>query len=127
MSIDLDKLPSSTIFKLANLYDKKRKNSNEKLRMARNPGYRRRETFKLKTKILEKFGNRCGMCGFSDRRALQIDHVNGGGNKGLNAKIGFTFYRKVIADSSGEYQILCANCNLIKYMESIGRYSADVA
>src|SRR5215472_10179014 len=34
---------------------------------------------KLKDKLLSKFGAKCATCGFSDVRALQLDHVNGDG------------------------------------------------
>lgn len=75
-----------------------------------------------RTKILEKYGNKCSRCGFSDIRALQIDHVNGGGNKELNSlKIGGSrgsYYKVVLGDTTGKYQILCANCNWIKRYEN---------
>src|SRR3990167_3657310 len=29
--------------------------------------------------VLDVLGNKCSRCGFSDKRALQIDHKNGGG------------------------------------------------
>src|SRR3990172_4802494 len=32
---------------------------------------------------LELLGSRCVRCGFTDARALQIDHINGGGSKEL--------------------------------------------
>ena len=40
--------------------------------------------------------NKCLKCGFSDRRALQIDHINGGGIK--ERRIGNTrqFHHKVL-------------------------------
>ena len=28
--------------------------------------------------FFKEFGNKCCRCGFSDKRALQIDHINGG-------------------------------------------------
>jgi predicted HNH restriction endonuclease len=72
----------------------------------------------LRAKALEVFGSVCGSCGFSDVRALQIDHVNGGGGaERAVIKSRHSFYNKVIADSTG-YQLLCANCNWIKRAEN---------
>ena len=71
-------------------------------------------------KVLEKLGNKCRRCGFSDPRALQIDHVFGGGNKELSefGRSRQAYYKKVIADVEGRYQLLCANCNWIKRYEN---------
>lgn len=76
-----------------------------------------RHTWRMK--VFEKLGNKCVRCGFSDIRALQIDHVNGGGVKELRELNGDSpkFYNKVLADTNGNYQILCANCNWIKKSE----------
>lgn len=72
---------------------------------------------KRRLEILEKYGSKCGRCGFDDYRVLQIDHVNGGGKNehGMIAKT--IYYKKVLNDKSGNYQILCANCNWIKKYE----------
>jgi hypothetical protein len=70
----------------------------------------------LRGKIFDKLGHSCRRCGFADKRALQIDHVHGGG-KGESRRGGW-FYRKVLADTSGAFQILCANCNWIKRHEN---------
>jgi hypothetical protein len=75
---------------------------------------------------LIKLGDKCARCGFDDVRALQIDHVNGGGCKERgrtrNNKFGsgtrIAFYKKVINDTEGLYQCLCANCNWIKRSEN---------
>lgn len=72
----------------------------------------------LKEKIFEKLGKICCKCGFSkDIRALQIDHVFSDGKAERNlGPMGL--YKKVIQDQEGRYQILCANCNIIKRIES---------
>ena len=73
----------------------------------------------LRTQIYDKLGHRCRKCGFDDKRALQIDHIHGGGNqehKEIRNTVGFL--KKVLADIENQYQILCANCNWIKRMES---------
>lgn len=75
---------------------------------------------KLKQLAINKLGGICVRCGFSDRRALQIDHVNGDGAK--ERKIGMinstSIYKKVLADKENKYQLLCANCNWIKRVEN---------
>jgi len=80
---------------------------------------------KLRTKkeIHSLLGGVCVKCGFSDGRALQIDHINGGGyqeRKGYqtNPK---AYYRNIlqsIKDNKNKYQLLCANCNWIKRFEN---------
>jgi hypothetical protein len=72
--------------------------------------------------VLLKLGGKCVRCGFSDARALQIDHVNGGGAKedrGRNGgSRGLILYYRVLRDTGGTFQLLCANCNWIKRSES---------
>ncbi len=64
----------------------------------------------------------CQKCGFSDRRALSIDHISGGGNKHrkeLKHRSGSGFYRWL--KSKGYpigYQVLCMNCQFIKRHEN---------
>lgn len=66
-----------------------------------------------KEKAFDKLGRECVHCGFSDIRALQIDHVNsdGGFDRILSPA---AFYKKVLDDTTGAFQTLCANCNWIK-------------
>lgn len=74
----------------------------------------------LREQTLKVYGNgkiQCVLCGFNDIRALQIDHINGGGSKEI---------RKYGSGGTGQYQrlrkmnyppgyqTLCANCNWIK-------------
>jgi hypothetical protein len=70
----------------------------------------------FRKRVLTKLGGKCVRCGFSDWRALQVDHVNRHGN-------GLTFYETYLdilenGDCDGEYQCLCANCNWIKRYEN---------
>ncbi len=59
----------------------------------------------------------CARCGFSDERALQIDHVHGGGTA-ESRKIGPAgLYARILRGEPG-YQVLCANCNTIKKVEN---------
>lgn len=77
---------------------------------------RHEKTLKRRAKLLGFLGNKCVKCGFSDWRALQIDHVNGGGCKEVK-KLGLLNMYKRIYEYPQEYQLLCANCNWIKRYE----------
>lgn len=74
---------------------------------------------RLRLSCIEKLGGRCIHCGYSDHRALQIDHVNGGGTAEYRVlcKNANRFLHKVLEDTEGLYQLLCANCNWIKRCE----------
>lgn len=67
----------------------------------------------LRDAVFAKYGNRCAHCGFRDRRALQIDHVHNDRSKD-RTKPRDEYLRRVLADTTGRYQVLCANCNTIK-------------
>ena len=65
---------------------------------------------------------KCIRCGFTDIRALQIDHKNGRGTeeyKGnkMNVMGMYRFYLKNIELAKQNLQVLCANCNWIKKSE----------
>lgn len=78
----------------------------------------KREHYRLlRLKVLALLGDKCIICGFSDERALQIDHVNSDGFKERKIS-GTTFFYHVLNNLESErYQILCANCNWIKRRE----------
>ena len=71
---------------------------------------------------LETLGKVCVKCGFSDIRALQIDHMNGGGQKEIKRLGSRTKLYKLVIQSvlnkENKYQLLCANCNWIKRYEN---------
>src|SRR6267154_5684723 len=70
---------------------------------------------RIRKAAIEFLGGNCTQCGFSDVRALQIDHINGGGAVERRTKIKNNFSLvKDVFSSSGKYQLLCANCNVIK-------------
>lgn len=74
----------------------------------------REDYWELRTAALKLLGNKCQCCGFADVRALQIDHVKGGGTK--ENRRGWKWLAKV-GQHPEQYQILCANCNWIKRHE----------
>lgn len=61
---------------------------------------------------------KCSRCGFSDIRALQIDHINGGGNKHVKELNGMLVFWLQKNNFPEGFQILCANCNWIKRYEN---------
>ncbi len=63
-------------------------------------------------------GDICNECGFNDPRAMQIDHINGGGRAD---RAQFSSYYRWLDDiidnpekARKKLQILCVNCNIIK-------------
>lgn len=83
-------------------------------------GRRKRVAEQRKT-LLTIFGNKCCKCSFDDSRALNIDHVNGGGTV-ERERIGGGYYSYLLRKSDEElkrdYQLLCCNCNQIKKIEN---------
>lgn len=77
-------------------------------------------TSKYRQAVLDTLGCFCNRCGFADVRALQIDHVKGGGHKERSSASGYTYYKRILANSDLKalYQVLCANCNWIKRHEN---------
>ncbi|MFA5130684.1 MAG: hypothetical protein WC477_07300 [Patescibacteria group bacterium] len=89
-----------------------------------NRNNQRRRRLERKKRIVKIFGNKCQKCGFEDWRALQVDHINGGGLKEVKSfKHRDNYYASLEKEVlSGKYQLLCANCNWIKrYEEKEGR------
>lgn len=71
---------------------------------------------RLRHDILDRLGCVCVGCGNTDRRILQIDHRFGGGAEERRLLGSGVAYLKHIQRNlwSGNYQILCPNCNTIK-------------
>ena len=73
---------------------------------------------KSRAQVIFHLGAACTKCGFdADWRALQIDHVNGGGVSDRRSKSWKKYFDSVLTCTTGEYQLLCANCNFIKRYE----------
>jgi hypothetical protein len=84
----------------------------------------RQRRINCKLTILDRYGKYCATCGFEDIRALQLDHINGNGNEervkvgGSTKFSGWRFYDYLIKQGLPDgYQILCANCNMIKQLK----------
>ncbi len=86
----------------------------------------------LTLELQEQFGGHCespdcrwhnddGTIGCTDRRALQFDHVGGGGStepRGLTRLYLIRRDLKWAKPKERNYQLLCANCNWIKRHEA---------
>lgn len=70
--------------------------------------------------LLSFFGGKCCKCGFSDVRALHMDHRLGrNGEKRLgNIDSRYSFVKNNPEEALRQYQLLCANCNFIKVYEN---------
>jgi len=104
--------------KLANkkYYEKNKEKLNKKTAL-NNKVWRRRK----RTEALKLLGNKCIKCGFSDIRALQVDHINGGGSEDKKSKGRASYFNYVIKSvlkKENKFQLLCANCNWIKRVEN---------
>ena len=66
--------------------------------------------------ILRFLGGKCVKCSNSDWRVLQVDHLNGGGNR-HRREAGCRQVWKDAMENPQNYQLLCANCNWIKRYE----------
>lgn len=83
--------------------------------------------YTVRKEILDLLGGqKCVHCGYeADWRALQIDHIHGGGSKDSRTSGGTTnlwSFRRWLEAHQDEakfiYQVLCANCNRIKVFEN---------
>ena len=67
--------------------------------------------------MFDKLGHECCACGYSNKRALQLDHINDNGAEERRTMSMINIYKRATGEHSDEYQILCANCNQLKKWE----------
>jgi hypothetical protein len=73
----------------------------------------------LREKTMTALGGAvCVKCGFSDYRALHIDHKNGGGHKHVKSFTSNKAYLAYVLEHPDKFQVLCANDNSIKRYEN---------
>ena len=75
---------------------------------------------KKRKEVVDLLGGKCKRCGFDDMRALQIDHIKGGGYKeikNIHSRERIRLVKESIKNNENKYQLLCANCNWIKRYE----------
>lgn len=103
----------------------------ERHRAAKSEAYKRKRIYyieqdkarysRIRAELFAILGKQCIRCGFADIRALQVDHVEGGGNaEHRHLKSARTMYQFCIDNpdlARKRLQILCANCNWIKKAE----------
>lgn len=77
---------------------------------------------KRRMAILNSLGGACAHCGYDDYRALELDHIHGGGAAERRAMVGAAYWRYIAGLTLDErrtrYQVLCSNCNKIKKEEN---------
>jgi hypothetical protein len=93
------------------------------LRVARQQAlYTKQARHRIRLKVIAALGGKCAKCPWTDWRALQVDHVAGGGNKDRKRNKRYNYmtqHKKILREiSSGKYQLLCANHNWIKRHEN---------
>jgi len=74
----------------------------------------------LRVKVLRHYGNgklACVRCGFDDRRALSIDHINGNGAEHRRALTEEISVWLTARNYPLGFQTLCMNCQFIKMAE----------
>ena len=73
---------------------------------------------KYRRLILDYYGNQCECCQETIEEFLELDHVNGGGNKHREEVGGSTqmLYKWVIDNNYPyDFRLLCSNCNKARY------------
>ena len=74
---------------------------------------------RAREEVIRHYGGACAKCGFDRMRALQLDHVKGGGCAERRACTSRTkYYRDAVKAPPGTFQVLCANHNWIKKQET---------
>ena len=76
---------------------------------------------KIKKELFKLLGEKCFRCGFSDIRALQVDHINGAKEARKSTyRCGNKLYASILRGERNlkNFQLLCANCNWIKRYEN---------
>lgn len=77
------------------------------------------KTQNLRKKVIAYYGNKCVCCGETEYTFLAIDHINGGGNEHRRKikKNGSNILKWLVTQNfPKEFQILCHNCNMSKYL-----------
>jgi 5-methylcytosine-specific restriction endonuclease McrA len=87
---------------------------------ARHPEVGREYKQGLRVQAIAVLGGACCKCGFTDIRALEIDHINNDGCLDRKKRTRYSMWASIIKGASvGEFQLLCANCHQIKSYEEI--------
>lgn len=69
--------------------------------------------------LFDMYGHVCVSCGFSDKRALTLDHkLNNGSSERTELGMRGVYRRAKAEYRPDEYQTLCMNCQFIKRVEA---------
>lgn len=65
--------------------------------------------------LFAMYGDKCTLCGFSDKRALTLDHIKQNGNAERKSIGEYRIYQRALKYyRPDEYRILCMNCQFIE-------------
>lgn len=81
----------------------------------------------LKSILFQFFGGKCSHCGCDDLRALEINHVNGGGSKEHQLRGGYVFYADILSGKrkTDDLELLCTVCNAHHHIKVLKGVSGD--
>lgn len=85
---------------------------------------RQRDWRRMREEVFHLLGHICIRCGEYDKRCLQFDHINGGGNKEIKKLSGpsgstkYMYWLKHPRLTKQRLQILCSNYNWRKKYEN---------
>ena len=81
----------------------------------------KRRYYELKVKVIAILGGKCVYCGCDDLRFLEINHIEGGGNKEKKAAKIFgraymrEFYLSIINGERKDVELVCGPCNKLHF------------
>jgi len=83
--------------------------------------YRKDRHQLLRKKVIEKLGSRCVYCGCDVPEALEINHINGGGNLEFRKKGTYRIQTQILRDKySFPVELTCKVCNAVHYLKLKG-------
>lgn len=72
----------------------------------------------LRVAVIEKLGGKCVKCGCDVYDALEINHINGGGQKDRSRKA--QFYLAILNDKRTDVELTCKICNIVHWLNFKG-------
>jgi hypothetical protein len=85
-----------------------------------NVAWGRQNRLDIRREMITAYGGKCVVCGITDSRVLDIDHIdNNGAKERRQGMRGWQFYRWLRKHNypKDNFQLLCRNCNWIKEIE----------
>ena len=80
----------------------------------------KKQSDKCREIVLTYLGDKCVYCGFTDKRALVLDHIKSDGwhDRKLHKGNLCSYYSTRLDKLKDNIQLLCSNCNIIKAKEN---------